>query len=120
MQHKKSFSLALTLCIAISGFVGCSFFEPHKVPVVQGSWTDAKNIDQLALGMNKEQVNFLLGTPMVIDVFTSDRWIYLYNERVDTKILRERRLQLDFENDELVRIEKTLPVIQPRIPANQS
>lgn len=87
----------------------CSFFEPHKVLISQGSWVDEKKIDKLKIGMTKEQVSYLLGTPLIQDSFVRDRWIYLYSDRLDTELLRERRVQLDFNEDSLVRIEKTLP-----------
>ena len=99
----------LILWFTMLMLTSCSFFEPHKVLISQGSWVDEKKIDQLEIGMTKEQVDYLLGTPLIIDSFVRNRWIYLYNDRLDTQVLRERRLQLDFEGDSLVRIEKTFP-----------
>lgn len=99
----------LVLGFTVLLLTGCSFFEPHKVLISQGSWVDEKKIDQLEIGMTKEQVDYLLGTALIIDSFVRNRWIYLYNDRLDTRVLRERRLQLDFEGGSLVRIEKTLP-----------
>ena len=34
-------------------------------------------------GLSKEQVEFLLGTPTIIDTFHTERWDYIYYERID-------------------------------------
>lgn len=101
--------LTLLASLLLSLATGCSFFEPHKIIVSQGSWVDLHKVDQLELGMNKDQVHYLLGTPLLKDVFAPDTWIYSYRETVGAEKLRERRLKLDFENDSLVHMEKTLP-----------
>lgn len=112
MLDRKSFKHTTILGFAVLLLTSCSFFEPHKVLISQGSWVDEKKIDQLEIGMTKEQVDYLLGTPLIIDSFARNRWIYLYNDRLDTRVLRERRLQLDFKEGSLVRIEKTFPTKQ--------
>ena len=101
--------LALLASLLLSLATGCSFFEPHKIVVSQGSWVDLHKVEQLELGMNKEQVHYLLGTPLLNDIFAPDTWIYSYRETIGTETLRDRRLKLDFENDSLVHMEKTLP-----------
>ena len=54
--------------------------------------------------MSKRQVKFLLGTPMLIDVFHADRWDYAYTRGVGSRPQETRRLAVFFENDRLVRI----------------
>jgi outer membrane protein assembly factor BamE len=50
----------------------------HKVDVPQGNVIEQDQINQLRPGMNKQQVRFLMGTPMLDDSFHANRWDYLY------------------------------------------
>src|SRR5262245_56437250 len=50
----------------------------YRPDVQQGNWIEAKTVDQVQPGMTRTQVRYLMGTPMVPDVFDKDRWDYLY------------------------------------------
>lgn len=49
----------------------------YKVRVYQGWITDPGDIDKVEVGMTREQVAYLLGTPTVRDPFHADRWDYV-------------------------------------------
>ena len=49
----------------------------YKVPIYQGWITDPGDIEKVEVGMTREQVAYLLGTPTVRDPFHSDRWDYV-------------------------------------------
>ena len=38
----------------------------------------AEDIEKIKLGMNKEQVLFVLGSPLIVDSFHPERWDYIY------------------------------------------
>ena len=50
----------------------------YKVRVYQGWITDPGDIDKVEVGMTREQVAYLLGTPTVRDPFHADRWDYVF------------------------------------------
>lgn len=86
--------------------VGCSnlkFPGVYRIPVQQGNIIDQTKVDQLQIGMTKRQVQFVMGSPLINDVFHQDRWDYVYQLRRADKTLRDRRFTLYFENDALVR-----------------
>jgi len=58
----------------------CSVLEPlvYRIPIQQGNIIDQEQYDKLQIGMTKDQVAFVLGTPMVTDAFNSNYWEYLY------------------------------------------
>jgi outer membrane protein assembly factor BamE len=56
--------------------------------------------------MTKQQVQYLLGTPMLRDPFHTDRWDYVYTFTPGGKPMRKHHLTLQFENDTLVIIDK--------------
>lgn len=50
----------------------------YNAPIQQGNLLEVKDIDQVTVGMTQAQVRYVLGTPMVADSFTTNRWDYLY------------------------------------------
>lgn len=87
---------------------GCSM-EPvknllpkvYKIDIKQGNVVTQKMIDQLQPGMNKRQVRYLLGTPLITDVFHQERWDYVYTEQPGGKARRQKRISLFFKNEQL-------------------
>lgn len=55
--------------------------------------------------MSKEQVSYLLGTPLSVDAFDPDYWIYHYSIRRDEKLIQNQRIKLRFKDDQLKTIE---------------
>ena len=49
-----------------------------RYDVPQGNYLEQKSIDKLQVGMTKEQVKFILGSPVVIDTFNDNTWSYVY------------------------------------------
>jgi outer membrane protein assembly factor BamE len=74
--------------------------------VQQGNFLDARQVNQVQVGMTRAQVRFLLGTPMLPPGFDNDRWDYLYTLQLRTLKRPERqRLTVYFEGDKVARIE---------------
>lgn len=83
----------------------CSFFEPHKISIQQGNLISVRALQQLEIGMSKEQVRYLMGTPLSVDTFDPDYWLYSYTLRRDTEVLGKNHVKLRFEDDQLTKIE---------------
>ncbi|TVQ87031.1 MAG: outer membrane protein assembly factor BamE [Chromatiaceae bacterium] len=77
----------------------------HRMPVQQGNVIDESMLDQVELGMTRNQVLFVLGTPMLTDMFHTDRWDYTYTIRRGREPMQVKPLTLWFEDDALVRID---------------
>ena len=77
----------------------------YKPTIQQGNIVSQDAMNELRPGMTKRQVRFVLGTPMLIDVFHDDRWDYVYTIGVGSTPEDVQRVYLVFENDALVRIE---------------
>lgn len=80
----------------------------YKMTVQQGNIVTEEMVDRLEPGMSKSQVRFLLGTPMLTDLFHADRWDYTYTIRRGHDEMQLTRLTLLFQEDELVRVEGDL------------
>ncbi|MCX8017578.1 MAG: outer membrane protein assembly factor BamE, partial [Rhodocyclaceae bacterium] len=55
-------------------------------------------------GMTREQVRFVLGSPLIADIFHADRWDYVYRFQPGHGEVQTRRLTVFFDNDKLVRV----------------
>lgn len=94
------------ILLACLGIAACSGKIPgvYRVPVQQGNVITVDMLQELKLGMDKRKVRFILGTPLVIDVFHLDRWDYFYSYNPGSGDTVQQRASLFFEADRLVRI----------------
>ena len=96
-------ALILTACSAQR----VSHFPSYKLQVVQGNQLDARAVLSLQTGMSRDQVQLLLGTPLLRSAFHANRWDYTYetsrNGVVNEK--NSRNLTLWFDGDRLIKIE---------------
>jgi outer membrane protein assembly factor BamE len=83
-----------------------SWVRPYRVDVRQGNLVTQEMVAQLKPGLTKDQVRFILGTPLVADAFHADRWDYVYRFRPgrDPAGAEQRRLVVHFEQGKLVRV----------------
>lgn len=102
----------ILISVLLVGLVaGCSSprIGPHRIDVQQGNALDQENVSRLKPGLNRSQVRFLLGTPLVVDPFRTDRWDYVYVFYKAGKLAEQKRITLFFDGDTLARIEGDLP-----------
>jgi outer membrane protein assembly factor BamE len=52
------------------------FISPYRPDIQQGNFVSKEMLAQLQVGQTREQVKFILGTPLLADVFHADRWDY--------------------------------------------
>lgn len=93
------FSLLCTAC-----GTALPSIKPFKLEVQQGNVVTSKMLLQLRPGMTKSQVRFIMGSPLIQDSFHGNRWDYAYQLREQGKIIEQRRVILDFENEVLKRV----------------
>ncbi len=91
------FILSVILCTACG--TALPTIKPYKLDVQQGNVVTSKMLLQLRPGMTKSQVRFIMGTPLLQDSFHGNRWDYVYQLRENGKIIEQRRVILDFENE---------------------
>ncbi|MCP4414173.1 MAG: outer membrane protein assembly factor BamE [Gammaproteobacteria bacterium] len=85
----------------------CSIVDPwvYKINKQQGNITKQKQVDKLEIGMTKEQVQFIMGTPMSVDSFDTDRWDYIYTYKPGHGELTRNNLTLSFTDNKLSNID---------------
>ena len=93
---------ALVLVFAASA---CSYLAPYKIDIQQGNIVPQESVEKLKVGMSRNEVKNLLGTPLVSDIYHADRWDYVYSLRKGWTVEGQRKLTLTFEKDVLAKIE---------------
>jgi len=81
--------------------------EVYKPTIMQGSVLDMNEVNQLQLGMSKEMVMNLIGSPSIIDPFHQYQWDYINHSSIEGEIKIQYRLRLIFEDNILSEIDKT-------------
>lgn len=95
----KKLSLVLVICsLALSACI-----KPFQPNIQQGNIINNSDLREIRYGMNKQEVLFILGTPMVIDPFNQQRWDYFYsNTNKRKKETDQRLITAMFDGDKLV------------------
>jgi outer membrane protein assembly factor BamE len=100
--------MRVTIILITLLLVSCSsipLISPYKIDIQQGNYVTQEMVSKLKLGMTKSQVRFVLGTPLVVDSFHTDRWDYLYLYRAQGELTEQRNIVVFFEDNKLARIE---------------
>lgn len=90
------------LLISVLALSGCSIY---KVDVRQGNELDAEQIAKLKIGMDRNQVKFIMGSPLLRDPFHTDRWDYIHTFRPGGGKTHRKVLTLYFSDGKLARID---------------
>jgi outer membrane protein assembly factor BamE len=93
------------LMLLLLQLAGCGWLAPYRIDIQQGNFVSQEMVARLKRGMTKEQVRFVLGTPLVTDIFHADRWdfVYLLDRPGQPRV--QRRLAVFFADDRLSRLE---------------
>ncbi|MDA9058461.1 outer membrane protein assembly factor BamE [Candidatus Thioglobus sp.] len=79
----------------------------YKPTILQGVILDIKEVNQLQLGMSKQSVMNLIGSPSIIDPFHQYQWDYINHSTIDGEIEIRYRLRLIFSGNLLSEIDKS-------------
>lgn len=100
--------LLQVLLLATISLAGCSYFQfpgVHRVEVQQGNIVTQDMVDQLRLGMTKSQVRYIMGTPIIADTFSQDRWDYYYSRKKGSKMKEQYDVTIFFIDGKVSRID---------------
>jgi outer membrane protein assembly factor BamE len=76
----------------------------YKLSVQQGNVITQEMVDRLDPGMTRNQVEYVMGRPVLEDPFDDDQWVYLYTLEVPDVFIQAFKMVLIFEEDTLVSI----------------
>jgi outer membrane protein assembly factor BamE len=106
--------LCILTAILFATLAGC-IYQPD---IHQGNIVSQEMVDQIRPGMNKRQITFIMGTPLLKDPFHDNRWDYIYSNQPGGEDRTQKRISLFFRNEELSGVQGdfkpgTLPSVEP-------
>ena len=112
--HKKimkNFKLVVIIVLSIV-MTGCQLLpenaqlRSYRVLVQQGNVIDESKIDSLKINMTKEQVIFLLGEPVVNNIFNKNRWDYVYYRKRDPELTQLNMVSIFFKENNVISMKR--------------
>lgn len=98
MNYKKY--SALLICIIALSISACTRFpRVYKLDIEQGNKLSKESVSQLKLGMTRDEVLELFGTPTLNAIFQKDRWYYMYYRQPGYGKLEKNYLIIHFNNE---------------------
>jgi outer membrane protein assembly factor BamE len=79
-------------------------FSPYRPDIQQGNFVSREMVAQLKTGMTPDQVRFVLGSPMLTDMFHAGRWDYPFRLTKGNGEVIESRVTVYFQDQRLARI----------------
>lgn len=110
MQFKSVISaiilaFSLTACSTVDKIV-------YRIDVPQGNYLEAATVKQLQVGMTAQQVQYLLGTPVLLEPFNANRWYYVFLQQKAYATPEQHTLVVNFDPRGIVtdfHLDKPLP-----------
>jgi outer membrane protein assembly factor BamE len=98
-------AIMIVCCILASS--GCAEWLPeaHRLDLQQGNTIKLEQLESIQLGMTKDEVRKIMGSPMLSDPFHEQRWDYIYRFIPNKGFERKSLLTLYFEDDRLIKID---------------
>ena len=91
---------------------GCDLapkLTPYRMEIQQGNYVTQDMVARLKPGLTRDQVRYVLGTPLVSDIFHDERWDYVFmRQRVNSSEMEYGRIAVFFEDGKLKRIDGDL------------
>jgi len=82
--------------------------KSYRVLVQQGNVIDESKVDSLKINMTKEQVIFLMGEPVVNNIFDKERWDYVYYKKRDPEETQLNIVSIFFKDENIYSMKKII------------
>jgi outer membrane protein assembly factor BamE len=80
-------------------------FSPYRPDIQQGNFVSQEMLAQLKVGQTRDQVKFILGTPLLTDIFHGDRWDYPFYLARGNGELTTARVTVYFKDDKVAKFD---------------
>lgn len=113
--------VSLSLIVMLSACGGDPFWLPraHKITIQQGNLLNEDMLARVTVGMDRELVRNLIGTPVVQSPFDRDRWDYLYTRGPAGAAIAARRVSIVFKDDKVTAIDDNIELESGELPAKR-
>ncbi|MBN6711336.1 outer membrane protein assembly factor BamE [Haemophilus haemoglobinophilus] len=100
--------LSVTACSSVQKVV-------YRIDVPQGNYLESATVEQVKIGMNAQQVQYLLGTPVLIDPFSNQTWYYVFLQQKSYNAPEQHTFVVNFDQRGTVtevNLDKPLPDVE--------
>lgn len=104
LQSGSYLQMRTILTLLVAALLAGCFPGVHRIDIPQGNIVTQEMVDQLRPGMTHSQVRYVMGTPLLTDTFSDERWDYLYTLKKGTRVRTQERVTLYFSDGRLTRI----------------
>ena len=114
MKQNTTMMASLLKTVLLMTVIGSlsACIRPYQPDIQQGNIINNSDLRQIEAGMSKQEVLFILGTPMVIDPFNESRWDYYYSRKNQRKGETTTRLiTVMFDDDKLINLRGDVDLI---------
>jgi outer membrane protein assembly factor BamE len=109
---------------SLSRLTDSNVFKPFRLDIAQGNYLTSDTVERVRPGMRRQEVRFVLGSPLLLDPFHPNRWDYIFRFQRGTGESVTRRVTIHFDGDRVERVEAdALPgrdeANDPALPRNR-
>jgi outer membrane protein assembly factor BamE len=106
MLFRKFTAFAIVASVLLTG---CSVVERwvYRPDINQGNYVTPDAIELLQVGQSKEQVVFIMGSPMLTSVFGDNVWYYIFRQQPQHDVVSQRSFAIYFNEMGVVKDIKT-------------
>lgn len=102
MLFRKFSALAVVTSVLLTG---CSVIDRwvYRPDINQGNYVTPDAIELLQVGQSKEQVVFIMGSPMLTSVFGDNVWYYIFRQQPQHGEVSQRSYAVYFDDMGIVK-----------------
>ncbi|MDP5254153.1 MULTISPECIES: outer membrane protein assembly factor BamE [unclassified Vibrio] len=102
MQSKK---WLITIPLSMALLSGCSVLEKlvYRIDINQGNYVEQTAVDKLRFGMTMKQVQYVLGSPMLVENGYPNTWYYIYHHTENHEESVQKNLIVNFNDEGLLK-----------------
>lgn len=115
----RSLATGVAVLVSIASLGGCAQWQqantqasslgglvtPYRIDILQGNVVVREQLEALQLGMPRDMVRNILGTPLLASAFHAHRWDYVFTLQRQGQDAQQRRVTVFFDDDTLSRID---------------
>lgn len=101
----------------------CSTVEKvvYRVDVPQGNYLEAASVEQVHAGLTQQQVQYLLGTPVLVDPYNDKVWYYVFLKQRAYEAPEKHTFTVHFDAHNVVssfNLDNPLPIVESQSENN--